>query len=906
MMLDQTFDRLQKLVSQLDLFNEKLSQEDVNQSQSNSPQLVHEDLQQIYPNNMEEMDLRWQMAILTMRARRFLKNTGRKLTANGNETTGLDKSKIKCYNFHKMGHFTRECRAAEEWPNYVLMAFSSSNSGSEVSDDDEKDVSQPKNEKKMVRTSIVKINLMKKMYFLVFIDDYSRFTWVFFLATKDETSGILKSFITRLENLVDHKVKVIRCDNRTEFRNREMNQFCEIKEAVSTACYMQNRVLVVKPYNKTLYELFHGRPPTLSFIRLFGCLVTILNTIDYLGKFEGKVDEGTQSNGFVGTKASDNAGQARKETKPVNDYILLPLWTTDPPFSQDLKSSLDDGSKPLSDDGKKVNEDLKNKVNVIIMRKKIMLTTLTTIKLLFYPNMPALEDVSIFNFSSDDEDDGAIADMNNLNTIIKVSLILTTRIHKDRPFDQVIRDLQSATQIRKMSKNLEEHGIEAIRIFLAYASFKDFVVYQMDVESAFLYGKIEEEVYVCQLLGFEDPNFPNRVYKVKKALYGLHQTPRAWSMISSLMYLTSSRPDIVFAVCAYARYQVNPKVSHLYAVKKNLGKAKKSVRLMMKKLFRMEFELMLLKRKDTHEAQPSDHMENVADEAVHKELGDSLVRAAITASSLGAEQDSGNINKTQSKEIPNESSSQGTNSGGGPWCQETMSNTISQTRFESVAKHSNDSLLLRVNTHQSDEDRLKLDELMALRTNLQNRVLDLEKINTTQFNEIASLKGGSRSLKRIIDEEITLVNVQDNTDKEMFDVDALNGEEVFVAEQEFAVKEVNDEVPNVVKKIVKVINTSKLIIDAAQVSADGDIVSTASIPISVVSAVSAATTVSTAITATATITTVDDDKGKGILIEPLKPKKRKDQIRLDEEAALKLQAEFDKEERIAREKSEKE
>ncbi|GKE49379.1 putative ribonuclease H-like domain-containing protein [Tanacetum coccineum] len=121
--------------------------------------------------------------------------------------------------------------------------------------------------------------------------------------------------------------------------------------------------------------------------------------------------------------------------------------------------------------------------------------------------------------------------------------------------------------------------IKAIRLFLAYASYKDFVVYQMDVKSAFLYGKIEEEVYVCQPLGFEDPDFPNKVYKVEKALYGLHQAPRACdvktartpmethkpllkeaygedidehmykSMIGSLMYLTSSRPDIMLDVC---------------------------------------------------------------------------------------------------------------------------------------------------------------------------------------------------------------------------------------------------------------------------------------------------------------------------------------------------------------------
>ncbi|GJX13552.1 putative ribonuclease H-like domain-containing protein [Tanacetum coccineum] len=148
----------------------------------------------------------------------------------------------------------------------------------------------------------------------------------------------------------------------------------------------------------------------------------------------------------------------------------------------------------------------------------------------------------------------------------------------------------------------------------------------MDVKSDFLYGKIEEEVYVCQPAGFKDQDFPNKVYKVEKALYGLHQALKTWyetlltylldngfqrgkidktlfikrhkevktastlmetqkpllkdedgeevdvhmyrSMIGSLMYLTSSRLDIMFPVCACARYHVNPKVSHLHAVKR--------------------------------------------------------------------------------------------------------------------------------------------------------------------------------------------------------------------------------------------------------------------------------------------------------------------------------------------------
>ncbi|GJS88110.1 putative ribonuclease H-like domain-containing protein [Tanacetum coccineum] len=133
--------------------------------------------------------------------------------------------------------------------------------------------------------------------------------------------------------------------------------------------------------------------------------------------------------------------------------------------------------------------------------------------------------------------------------------------------------------------------IKAIRIFLAYASYMGFMVYQMDVKSAFLYGQIEEEVYVCQPPGFEDPDHPNKVYKIlKKFNYSdvkSASTPTDLekplvqdgdaadvdehlyrSMIGSLMYLTASRPDIMFAVCACARFQVSPKTSHLLAVKR--------------------------------------------------------------------------------------------------------------------------------------------------------------------------------------------------------------------------------------------------------------------------------------------------------------------------------------------------
>ncbi|GKF80557.1 hypothetical protein Tco_0239159, partial [Tanacetum coccineum] len=115
----------------------------------------------------------------------------------------------------------------------------------------------------------------------------------------------------------------------------------------------------------------------------------------------------------------------------------------------------------------------------------------------------------------------------------------------------------------------------------------------------------------------------------------------------------------------------------------------------------------------------------------YKELDDSWMRAATTASSLEVELDSGNTAKTRSEATPNESSSLGTTSGGGPRRQETMGDTIPQTKFENVSKHSNDPLLARGNILRSGEDSLKLNKLMELRTNLQTRVLDLEKIKTT-------------------------------------------------------------------------------------------------------------------------------------------------------------------------------
>ncbi|GJW98353.1 hypothetical protein Tco_0180161 [Tanacetum coccineum] len=201
-------------------------------------------------------------------------------------------------------------------------------------------------------------------------------------------------------------------------------------------------------------------------------------------------------------------------------------------------------------------------------------------------------------------------------------------------------------------------------------------------------------------------------------------------------------------------------------------------------------------RKDTQVPQSSDPMENVADETVQKELGDSLVRATTTSSSLEAEQDSGDITKTRSKATPNQSSSLETTSGGGPRCQETMGDTIARTRFESVSN----ILEIHARKRVLDLEKGQTTSLNNEIVSLKRRVKKLEKKNRSRTHKLKKLykvgltarvessgdeeslgKDASKQGRRInaidADEEITIVSGQDDADKDMFNVDALNGEE---------------------------------------------------------------------------------------------------------------------------------
>nr|GEW01832.1 copia protein [Tanacetum cinerariifolium] len=574
----------------------------------------------------------------------------RKITITESDTTGFDKSKVECYNCHKIGHFTRECRGpknqdsrnkyqnnsrrtvnVEETPpkamvaidgvcfdwsymaedevptNMALMAFSYSegqitdksknglrfqsynvvpppatlvyNTGrcphlkTDLSYSSLEEFKQPQFESYRPKSSEIESKNdskdipydLKEQTDAPLVKDrvltaitikgkrggakVGRITGKGTLktATKNETTCILKKFITKIENLVDKKVKVIRCDNKIEFKNSVMNDFYAMKgiirefsiartpqqngvakkrnrtlieaartmlsdsklpttfwaKAVNTACYVQNRLLVVKPYNKTPYELFRGRTHALSFMRPFGCHVTILNTLDHLGKFDRKFDDGffvgysLNSKAFrvynlktrkveenlhirfledkpsiAGTEESIGEGHSSKEKRSSQDYILMPLWKDGLLFNYSLKNASNDEPQPSSDARHKDDEGLSKESEIDNQEKSENST----------------QDVNTvgLNINTVSTNDNTEVDMSNITTAYQVPTTPNTRIHKDHSLDH------------------------------------------MDVKSAFIYERFEEEVYMCQPLGFEDPNHPDKVYKVVKTLYGLHQASRAW------------------------------------------------------------------------------------------------------------------------------------------------------------------------------------------------------------------------------------------------------------------------------------------------------------------------------------------------------------------------------------------
>ncbi|GJT58929.1 putative ribonuclease H-like domain-containing protein [Tanacetum coccineum] len=417
------------------------------------------------------------------------------------------------------------------------------------------------------------------------------------------------------------------------------------------------------------------------------------------------VTTGNQTNGDAGIETNVNAGQAGQEKASDNEYILLPLMLSNSPLSSSTQSTDDKDADEVPDKGDddvsqrngqekeggasnkeddQHVQDFRAELDNLLVQQKEGYANSTNRDSTASPSvstagpsintasenintgspnintaspipndssMQSLENTGIFDDAYDDREVGAEADLNNLETTMNVSPIPTTRIHKDHPKDQIIGDINSATQTRRMTKISEEHAMVWTLVDLpkgkrdignkwVYQNKKyergivvrnkarlvaqGLIVYQMDVKSAFLYVTIEEEVYVCQPSGFKDPQFPDKSVFIKKDkgeltfFLGLQvmqkddgifisqdkyvadilkkfdfvtikttstpiETNKALlkdeeaedmdvhlyrSMIGSLMYLKTSKPDIMFAVCACVRFQVTHKVSHLNAVKR--------------------------------------------------------------------------------------------------------------------------------------------------------------------------------------------------------------------------------------------------------------------------------------------------------------------------------------------------
>ncbi|GJS58046.1 ribonuclease H-like domain-containing protein [Tanacetum coccineum] len=539
-------------------------------------------------------------------------------------------------------------------------------------------------------------------------------------------------------------------------KEKQHKASCKTKlaEAVSTACYVQNTVLVTKPHNKTPYELLHARPPSICFMRPFGCLVTILNTLDPLGKFDGKADKGFFVGYSINSKAfrvfntrtmkvEENLHITFLENKP-NVAGSRPDWLFDIDLLANSMNYEPSSKDEIADDaGKKTNEEPANEAeldNLLVQQKQGYANSTNRVStvspsisaagesftnaddLPTDPLLPDLEDnadllnTGIFSGAYDDEDEGAEAKLNNRETTMNVSPIPTTRIHKDHSKDQIIRDINLATQIRRMTKISKEHAMVFVDDIIFGSNKKSLCTeFESFMHKKFQMSSIGELTFFLglQVMQRDDGIFISQdkyvADKLKKINFSsvittstpiethkaLHKDEKAEdvdvhlyrSMIGSLMYLTASRPDIMFAVCACARFQVTPKVSHLHAVKRIFRYLKGQPKLGLWYPRDSPFDLEAFSNSNYARAMVANSTTeaeyvaaaNCCGQTVYKEWEDRMERAATTASSLEAEQDS-----------------------------------EAQTRFEAASKQSNDPPLSRVNTLGSGEDNMKLKELMEL------------------------------------------------------------------------------------------------------------------------------------------------------------------------------------------------
>nr|GEW21907.1 ribonuclease H-like domain-containing protein [Tanacetum cinerariifolium] len=828
-------------------------------SQLSSPQLVNKDLEQIHPDDLEIMDLRWQMTMLTIRARRILKKTGRKLTVNGNETIRFDKTNVECYNCHKKGHFAKECRAPrsqdtkhkestrrtvpmetptlttlivdnckkrlgfenynavlppyivncvppipdlsitglDEFANmHVVENCNAKTSETKpkdvwknndaliikewVLDDEDTEMIQPKFEQKTVKPSIPKIEFSKPKQ----PDKKAR-----------KTDNPQK-------DLQDKEVIDSGCSRYMTGNMSYLTDYKEIDEGyVAFGGIPKGGKIIGKGTIRT--GNFIPPTPDLSFTSLdeFVNKPAVENCKAKL--IDEQTDEELTENDIKRMYADDQAIQTILLGLLEDIYAAVDSCETAKEIWERVRQMMKG-----SDIGKQ-----EKKAKLFNEWEKFTSTNGELIESYYHHFMKLMNDLKR-NKHFPENIASNLKFLNNLQPEWKrhVTIVRQTKNLHEADFTPIYDFLKMNQDenggIQVTQNAVQNAGVQSGGYWNWESSQTQLLIAQK--EEAWIQIQAEEFDFMAAVDLFQ-------VYKVEKALYGLHQAPRASflkvknastpmetqkpllkdkdgkevdvhmyrSMIGSLMYLTYSRPDIMFAVCACARYQGNPKVSHLHAVKR---------------IFR-EVQLQTLvdgektKRKDTELPQTSGPTTNIAYEVVNEEMDDSLVRAATTASSLEAEQ--------------------------------TVTKTTQALKIDSLKK--------RVK---------KLKKKQRSRTHKLKR---LYKVGLTarveSSNDETSLGEDASKQERIIDidadEGITLVSTHDDA-------------EIYFHEPE-----------------------------------ESTTTATATIPKS-----------------------KSQDMGKAIMIEELVKLKKKDQIQIDEEVALKLQAELqddiDKEQRFTRKKAQKE
>jgi hypothetical protein len=350
-------------------------------------------------------------------------------------------------------------------------------------------------------------------------------------------------------------------------------------EAVNTACYVINRTIIRNTLNKTPYELWNNRKPNIGYFKVFGCKCFVLNDRDNLGKFDAKSDEGI----FLGYSSNSKAYRVfNKRTMVVDESMHVVFYETnlfhiknncdDEPISLDNKASSSnevDSSEKVKDqvdepkDEEKAlpptnNEELPKSWNVVHRYPKELIigeiehgvNTRSKLKNICN-NMAFLSQIEPKNINEAIEDESWILAMqeelnqferNKVWTLAPRpkdhSVIGTKWVFRNKKDEEGII-VRNKARLVTQGYNQEEgidYGetytpvarLEVIRMLFAFACFKNFKLFQMDVKSAFLNGFIAEEVYVEQPPGFENHEFPNHVFKLSKVLYGLKQAPRAW------------------------------------------------------------------------------------------------------------------------------------------------------------------------------------------------------------------------------------------------------------------------------------------------------------------------------------------------------------------------------------------